>query len=75
MKKLDVQHFLEIYKLRKSMQDDGTTNPRPEVKRFTREFVEKLSKLPPTEEIILREASFYDAKGNLIAKFPKIEED
>ena len=70
MKKLDVKHFLGIYQIRKRMQEDGITNPNEEVKKFTREFVEKLSKLPLDEEIKIENHSFFDSKGNLIAKIP-----
>lgn len=69
MKKLDVEHFLNIYTLRKSMQEDGTTNPSEDIKKFTREFVEKLENMPLHEEIILKNTSFFDSLGNLIIKF------
>jgi len=70
MKKLDVRHFLGIYQLRKKMQDDGITNPSEEVKKFTSEFVEKLSKLPLDEEIKIENHSFFDSSGKLISKIP-----
>ena len=44
-----VQHFLEIYQLRKSMQDDGVTNPSESIKRFTADFVQALKKHDPNE--------------------------
>ncbi|QBY05986.1 hypothetical protein E2K93_17160 [Thalassotalea sp. HSM 43] len=39
-----VQHFLDIYQLRKSMQEDGITNPSEQVKEFTSSFVQALEK-------------------------------
>ncbi len=74
MGNLDVRHYLGIYQRRKKMQDKGVTNPSSEIKRFTREFVESLSKLPLGEEIKLKNHSFFDSKGNLIAKIPSIKE-
>jgi len=59
-----------IYQIRKRMQKDGITNPNEEVKKFTREFVDKLSKLPLDEEIKIENHSFFDSKGTLIAKIP-----
>lgn len=74
MKKLDVEHFLGIYTIRKYMQEDGTTNPSEDIKKFTREFVEKLENMPLHEEIILKDRSFFDSQGNLIIKFPDIDD-
>ncbi|MCB0479529.1 MAG: hypothetical protein KDC84_15285 [Crocinitomicaceae bacterium] len=71
MAKLDVQHFLGIYQLRKRMQDDGITNPGNDMKRFTREFVEKLSKMPLEEEVRIEGKSFFDSKENLIVTLPR----
>ncbi len=67
---LDVKHYLNIYKRRMNMQDKGITNPSLEIKSFTKEFVEKLSYMPLDEEIKLENNSFFDSKGNLIAKIP-----
>ena len=39
MKNLDVQHYLDIYTVRKEMQELGITNPREEIKEFVKEFV------------------------------------
>jgi hypothetical protein len=75
MKKLDVRHFLGIYQLRKRMQDEGITNPSEEVKNFTREFVQILSNLQMDEEITIEHNSFIDSKGNLILRFPSIENE
>ncbi|MEI3789454.1 MULTISPECIES: hypothetical protein [unclassified Chryseobacterium] len=73
MKKLDVEHYLGIYTIRKHMQEDGTTSPSEDVKKFTREFVEKLESMPLDEEIILKDSSFFDSSGNVIIKFPNID--
>lgn len=67
---LDVEHYLGIYSLRKRMQEDGTTNPSEQIKKFTRDFVEKLESLPLNEKIVLKDHSFYDSKGNLIIEMP-----
>lgn len=73
MKKLDVEHYLYIYTVRKEMQEKGITNPNENVKKFTRELVKILEKMPLDEEIILKESSFYDSKGRLLIKFPPLE--
>jgi hypothetical protein len=70
MKKLNVQHFLEIYKIRLSMQKDGITNPSQEIKDFTQEIVDKLSELPLDEEIEILGRSLLDSSGNTIVTFP-----
>ncbi len=67
---LTVSHYLGIYQTRKGMQDDGITNPSDEIREFTTEFVEKLSKLPLDDEIIIEGYSFFDMNKNLIAKIP-----
>jgi hypothetical protein len=38
-------------RLRKSMQDDGTTHPHPAVRAATRELVSRLSLIEPGERI------------------------
>ena len=75
MKKLNVRHYLGIYQDRKRMQDQGVTNPSSEIKMFTSEIVEKLAKLALDEEISIENRSFFDSKGNLIAKIPSIEKE
>jgi hypothetical protein len=70
MKNLDVKHFLNIYTIRKKMQDEGITNPSKKIKEFTKNFVEKLSKMQMDEEIILENNSFFDSKRNLIIEIP-----
>lgn len=74
MKKLTVEHFLGIYLIRKHMQEEGTTNPSEDIKKFTSEFVEKLKNMPLDEEIVLKDSSFFDSSGNLIIKFPDVED-
>jgi len=71
MKNLDVAHYLDIYTIRKSMQDDGTTNPSEAIKVFTTEFVDILKTYPLDEEIILKDnGTFYDSKGRYLIKYP-----
>ncbi|MBB4805808.1 hypothetical protein HNP38_001080 [Chryseobacterium defluvii] len=70
MKELDVGHYLDIYTLRKEMQEEGITNPSKDIRKFTHEFVEKLENMPLNEKIILKNHSFFDSSGNLIIKFP-----
>ena len=71
MKNLDVRHYLDIYTTRKEMQEKGITHPSEQIKKFTRDFVEKLQTYSLNEEIILKEnGSFFDSKGNLIMKIP-----
>lgn len=70
MKKLDVRHYLDIYTMRKEMQEEGITNPSEEIKKFTKEFVEKLQNMPLDDEIILKDSSFLDSLGDLIMKIP-----
>lgn len=71
MKNLDVRHYLDIYSLRKEMQEIGLTNPSEEIKKFTKDFVEKLVNMDLDDEIILTDNSFLDSEGNLIIKIPE----
>lgn len=71
MKNLDVRHYLDIYSLRKEMQEIGLTNPSEEIKKFTKDFVEKLVNMDLDDEIILTDDSFLDSEGNLIIKIPE----
>jgi hypothetical protein len=68
--KLNVEHYLNLYNIRKKMQEEGITNPSEDIKYFTRMFVEKLERLQLDEEIVLKNSSFFDSKGNLIMKIP-----
>ena len=52
------------------MQEEGITNPSEEIKKFTRDFVEKLESLPLKEEIVFQDHSFYDSNGNFIMRIP-----
>lgn len=52
------------------MQDQGITYPSKKIKEFTKTFVEKLSKMPMDEEIIIENNSFFDSKRNLIIEIP-----
>jgi hypothetical protein len=70
MGKLDVRHYLDIYTIRKEMQEEGITNPSEEIKKFTKDFVEKLQNMPLDVEIILKDSSFLDSFGSLIMKIP-----
>ena len=70
MKNLDVQHYLDIYTVRKEMQELVITNPREEIKEFVKEFVDKLENLPLDMEIILEDNSFFNTDGFLIMKIP-----
>jgi hypothetical protein len=54
------------------MQNEGTTNPSEEIKSFTRLFVQLLSKMNLEDEIILKNGSFYNASGKLIATVPLV---
>ncbi len=68
---LNVQQFLRIYETKLKMQEDGITNPKQEIKNFTRLIVEKLTKLPPNEILVLDDGYILkDTKGNIIVKFP-----
>lgn len=71
MKNLDIRHYLDIYTVRKEMQEEGITNPSEQIQKFTRDFVEKLKGFPLDEEVILKDSSFFDSKGNLIMKIPE----
>lgn len=70
MENLDVRHYLDIYTIRKEMQESGITNPREEIKEFVKEFVDKLEKLPLDMEIFLEDNSFFDKDGLLIMEIP-----
>jgi hypothetical protein len=67
-----VEHYLDIYQTRLEMQNEGTTNPSEEIKSFTRLFVQLLSKMNLEDEIILKNGSFYNASGKLIATVPLV---
>jgi len=58
---LDIKHYLDIYTTRKEMQEEGITNPSEQIKKFTRDFVEKLKTYPLDEKVILKDSSFFDS--------------
>jgi len=59
----NVGELFETMKVRLKMQEDGLTNPSESVKFATRELVDKLAKIDPTE-------SFEVSSGeNSIAKY------
>lgn len=68
---LNVEHYLNIYMLRLKMAEDGTTNPNDEVKALMQTIIDKLSKLPLEEEIILDDNKMKDISGNIIVELPK----
>lgn len=71
MKRLSVEHYLRVYEGRKKMQESGITQPNNEIVKFTAEFVEILNNLPLEQELEIRDHSFYDSRGKLIATIPK----
>jgi len=71
MNRLNVKHYLHIYKRRKEMQESGLTKPRKEIIEFTANFVEVLSKMPLEEELEIRDHTFYDSRGKMIASVPQ----
>lgn len=70
-KQLDVEHYLGIYKLRLKMYEDGITTPSNEAKELILKIVDKLSKMPLDEQIILDNHKMKDVKGNIIVEFSK----
>lgn len=71
MNQLTVKHYLEIYKTRLEMQEQGITNPLDYIKIFTRQLVEKLSQFSQEKLIEFRDNKLIDAKENVIADFNK----
>ena len=71
MSDLDVKQVLGTYQIRLRMQEDGATNPVPEIKEITRTIVDKLSKLPMDEKITIRDHIMKDSNHNVIVIFPK----
>ncbi|MFK6999709.1 hypothetical protein V3Q90_02225 [Flavobacterium oreochromis] len=65
----DVAHYLGIYQIRLRMLEEGVTKPTPEGEIIIRTIVEKLSKMPLDEKIILSDKKMFDSKGNLIVDF------
>ncbi|MFS4445370.1 hypothetical protein [Maribacter sp. 2307UL18-2] len=77
MKRLDVEHYLSLYKFRKEMMEKGITNPLPQGKKLINEIISKLSKMPSDEEIELRKKDgklvMMDSKENIIVIVPTLE--
>lgn len=71
MHQLTVKHYLEIYKTRLEMQEQGITNPLDYIKIFTRQLVEKLSQLPQEEMVEFIDMKLIGTKGNVIVDFNK----
>ena len=76
---LDVEHYLNIYKGGKEMMEKDIINPWPESRRVINEIVEKLSKMPLSEKIILERKEgnmvMMDSQNNTLVVFPKLSEN
>ena len=76
---LNVDHYLNVYKVRKEMMEDGITNPLPEGRKLINEIVSKLSKMPLNEVIELKRKDgklvMLDSKGNIIVTVPSIDQN
>lgn len=57
--------LLEIMRIRLKLQEDGTTNPKPEMKKVTMNLVEKLSGIDANEVVEITILS----KNPLIAEY------
>lgn len=68
MSRLNAQHFLNVFLIRKRLIDEGIANPIPQVKAFIADFVEKLSQMPPDEQVKIENRAYFDSEGNLIAR-------
>lgn len=72
---MNVEHYLGIYTLRKRSMEEGITNPTPEGRKLINEIVEKLSKMPLSEEISLDNKNgkmmMLDSKGNTLVSIFK----
>lgn len=69
MHKVTLKHYLEVYKTRLEMQQQGITNPPEHVKNFTKRIVEKLSKFPQGEIVEFIDMKLVDSNGYIIADF------
>ena len=76
---LNVDHYLNVYKVRKEMMEDGITNPLPEGRKLINEIVSKLSKMPLNEVIELKRKDgklvMLDSKGNILVTVPSIDKN
>lgn len=68
---LDAEHYLNIYKIRLRMLEEGVSNPTVEGQKIIKTIVDKLSKLPLNEKIILEEGKMKDSNGNVIVEYIK----
>lgn len=66
---LDVAHYLGIYQIRLRMLEEEVTKPTPEGEIIIRTIVEKLSKMPLDEKIILSDRKMFDSKVTMIVDF------
>lgn len=69
MHKVTLKHYLEVYKTRLEMQQQGITNPPEHVKNFTKKIVEKLSQLSQEEIVEFIDMKLVDSNGYIIADF------
>jgi hypothetical protein len=67
---LNARHYLDVYQTRLEMQEEGITNPPEEIRMLVRTIVEKLSRMPLDEKIILENGKMIDSSGNIIVEFP-----
>ncbi len=74
---LTAEHFLGIYRVRKSCQDKGITNPPKSIKDFTADFVKELESLNSEEIIEIRKSETGRSQfivvntGKILAEIPK----
>ncbi len=72
-----VEHFLNIYRVRKSCQDEGITNPPEAIKAFTTMFVKELEQLESDDLIEIRKPESGNSQfilistGKVLAEIPK----
>jgi predicted P-loop ATPase/GTPase len=76
---VDVEHYLNIYKGRKEMMEKDIINPLPESRRVINEIVEKLSKMPLSEKIILERKEgnmvMMESQNNTLVVFPNLSDN
>lgn len=75
---LDIEHYLNIYKFRKKIFEEGITNPVPEIQLFISEIIEKLSSRPLDEKVnLIRNdkgiLELKNEKNEIIVTFPDLE--
>jgi hypothetical protein len=72
MNHFTVRHYLDIYRTRLRMQENGITKPARAIKELTRTIVGKLSSMPPDEIILLKDHTMMNDENSLIAAFPEL---